>query len=673
MEFSLFKNAVAKQFERMSKHQLFRVNVDKDVLWATYLASFPEGTNPIFKERTEHDCTCCKQFIRAVGDAVAIIDGKVESIWDGKIGEANYQVVSDALSALVKSKPISDTFLHYEPTAGTAKNFMNTVNGVHTWEHFFVNIPAQFVVKNVDIATKLSIVRSTHDVFLRALETLTVDSIETVQELIAQNSLYRGAEQKFAVDAFAKAKQKFDKVKAADRDLFVWSSLKDTVGSVTGIRNSAIGTLLVDLSEGKELEVAVAAFENKMSGTNYKRPTALVTASMVKAAQKKIEDLGFVTALERRYATIDDITINNVLFANRAAKKVIDNVFDELVVTASKKPKSLDKVEEVTIEKFIADILPKAESIELMLENSHTANLVSLIAPVDPTSKNMFKWDNKFSWSYTGEVADSIKERVKAAGGNVSGDLCCRLAWFNHDDLDFHMTEPDGTHISFRDKRPNGNQGGQLDVDMQAGGGTTRTPVENIFYGDRRTMQEGVYRLEVNQWSSRESRDTGFEVEIDFMGTVYRFAYDKKMSSGSTVLVAKFKYSHKDGIVFMSGLPSSTSKVSKLVWGVPTNTFHKVSVMMLSPNYWDDMKVGNKHYFFMLENCLNDGKARGFFNEFLSAEMDTHRKVLEVVGAKMSAVESDKQLSGVGFSSTQPNSILVKVTGSFSRIVKVVF
>ena len=55
----------------------------------------------------------------------------------------------------------------------------------------------------------------------------------------------------------------------------------------------------------------------------------------------------------------------------------------------------------------------------MLLETKHASNLVSLIAPVDPTSGRLLKWDNNFSWTYNGDMADSIKERVKAAGGAV--------------------------------------------------------------------------------------------------------------------------------------------------------------------------------------------------------------------------------------------------------------
>ena len=677
MEFKTFKIAVAKQFERMKKHDLFRTEAEKDQMWDTYLGSFPAGSNPIYKERTEHDCNCCKQFIRAVGNVVAVIDGKVESIWDVTIpSEPAYQTVADALSSLVKSKPIGDTFLHFENVAGTDKNFQDAINGVKAWDHFFINVPAAYVVKGADIASKLSETRSAHDVLLRSLTEIRMDAIDTVLELIAQNSLYRGAEHKFVVDAFKKLKRQFDKLPGSDRDNFVWTQIKTLPASVSRVRNTVIGTLMVDLSTDVDLDVAVASFESKVAPTNYKRPTALVTKGMIESARKKIEELGLTSALERRYANINDITINNILFANRDARQKMNaDVFDEIASSvADKKPKAMDKVEDVPIEKFISDILPKAEAIEIMVENKHIGNFVSLVAPVDPTAKPLFKWDNGFTWSYNGDLADSIKERVKQAGGNVTGDLCCRLAWFNYDDLDFHMLEPGGYEIYFMNRSNTSPCGGRLDVDMNAGTGTTREPVENIFYGDRSRMKEGVYTLVVHNYRQREMTNVGFEVELDYMGTVHHFAYTQAVKDQARITVAKFRYSRKDGIEFIEAMPSTVgAQAGREVWGISTQTFRKVNVMMLSPNHWDDLNVGNKHYFFMLDGCVNDDQARGFFNEFLKEELNPHRKVIEMVGSKMKTETSNQQLSGLGFSSTQRGSVLCRVKGSFSRIINIVF
>ena len=333
MNFVKFKDAVAKQFKEMGKSQrLFRVAVSGDELWETYLKSFPEGTNPIYRERTGHDCSCCKQFIRTVGNVVSIKDNKIISIWDVEIpDEPAYQVVANALCNQVTASYVNDVFFHYENTAGTNKSFEQLVDSVKTWDHFFVNIPISHFLDKKNIAPKRGEYSALHDVFKRSLLEISLDAVDTVLELIDQNSLYRGEEQKFAVSSFRKMLTSIPVGNGYDLESFIWSKITTEPVSVTKIRNTAIGTLLVDLSSGVELEKAVRSFEAIVAPMNYKRPTALVTKAMVESAKKKIEELGLLSALERRYATLNDITINNILFANRETKKHIEgSVFDDL-------------------------------------------------------------------------------------------------------------------------------------------------------------------------------------------------------------------------------------------------------------------------------------------------------------------------------------------------------
>lgn len=676
LDFSKFKFAVEKQFNTLAAGKLFRANVSKDDIWETYLSSFPAGTNEVYRERREYDCSCCRQFVRAVGDAVAIIDGKVVSIWDCDISEPNFKIVAKAMSAFVKAGPITDKFLHSEKTVGTDKNHEDLGGGkVQTWNHFFAKIPHASNTGNnhwcqgVDIATKLGEFRALHDVLLRSLLELTVDSIDTVLELIKNKSLYRGNEHEHAVKAFKKLKTEFDKLSMVDRDAFVWDRVSDIPVAVSKIRNTSIGTLLTELSDGMELEVAVGRFEKMVAPENYQRTTSLVTPSMVAKAREEIEKLGLTSALDRRYANLADIKIPDIIFANRSARKAMGDVFDS-ISTKKAEPKNLSKIETMTIDAFIDDIVPNVNSIEVMLENKHHNNLVSLIAPVHPTAKNMFKWDNNFTWSYNGDVADSMKEKVRKAGGNVSGDLCCRLAWFNTDDLDFHMREPGGNEIAFHNKVSMYTKG-QLDVDMNMSVmKLSREPVENIFYGRRSDMKEGNYTLFVHNYCKRENQKVGFEVEIDYLGELHRFGYEKAVPNQSVIVVAEFRYTHAGGFVISKSLPVST--VSKNLWGLDTMDYHNVNVLMKSPNHWDGEKgIGNKHYFFMLDGCINDGSARGFYNEFLRTELNTHRKVLEIVGSKMKTEETSNQLSGLGFSDTTRTEILVRVKGNFTRTIRV--
>ena len=665
-DFKKFKAALSAQLVDMSKADMFRADVDKDTLWETYLGSFPEGTNPIFRERTEHDCQCCKQFIRAGGGAVSIVDGELVSVWDIEIG-GHYQVVVDALSKLVKSQGVRDIFLHAEKDLGTDFNHQLLDDGTSMkWDHFHFELPQKFVKRGADIGTILSNARAGKEVFKRSLDEISTEAVETVLEMIEQNSIYRGEEHKEIVELFLKCKQEYIEVETKHEDNYCWvKSL--ALGGAARIRNTVIGTLLVDISDGKELDVAVSAFETKVAPSNYKRPTAVITKGMIAKAQEKVEELGIGDSLQRRHAVAEDITINNVLFADRSVKPAM-NVFDEMTEEVSEDISKMKKVEEVDVTTFVETILPKADTVDVLMENRHSNNLMSLIAPIHAAAKRIFKWTNNFSWAYNGELADSIKERVKKAGGNVEGVLRTSLSWGNYDDLDIHVLEPNGEHIYYSNKTSRVS-GARLDVDMNVHANDSRNAVENIIWTDESRMDEGVYRIYVKNYTPRETTNVGFDVEIEFGGTIHTFHYDKKVVGD--VGVATFEYSKEHGIKFISSIPST--QASKEVWSLATQKFHKVKMIMNSPNHWDGESTGNKHLFFILEGCKNDKAARGFFNEFLNNDLTEHRKVFEVLGSKMKTEVSESQLSGMGFSSTQRNHVFCRVTGSFTRTIKINF
>jgi hypothetical protein len=195
--------------------------------------------------------------------------------------------------------------------------------------------------------------------------------------------------------------------------------------------------------------------------------------------------------------------------------------------------------------------------------------------------------------------------------------------------------------------------------------------VENITWPSTSRMKDGVYTFYVNNWSHRGG-SSGFRAEIEFEGQVYQFNHTRDITQGNNVVVAKVKFSKKDGFSIVESMDSTVA--TREVWGIKTQQFVKVSMMMFSPNFWDGQQgIGNKHYMFILDGCKNDAAPRGYYNEFLNASLDKHKRVFEVLGSKMRVEPSDRQLSGVGFSTTVRNSIVAKVSGSFSRTLKINF
>lgn len=679
MGFVNFRTKIQEQFASMIQDsiRLFAVEVDKDEMWNLYLDSFPEGTNNIYRERREHDCSCCRQFVKHIGNVVAIKNGVVSTIWDVNIGDTTYQPVADALSAYIKSKAVENVFFSKEQRAGTSHNFELLPNGESKkWEHFYAEIPAISVERRRSIGDVQGEFRATKSVFKRSLDEISEDSLLTVLELISQNSLYRGEEWKNPLNIFLEHKRAYTAL-GDDRlrDLYAWEMSVKVGGAIGRIRNHSIGTLLVNISEGMELDLAVRKYEQIVAPANYKRPKAIFTQKMLEEAQRTIEELGYMTALGRRYATLDDITANNILFSNKdSAKRIAGaSIFDDMKKDVPVNPKKFSRVEEVAIADFVSSILPNAQEVELFLESRHSGNLMSLIAPQDKTSKSMFKWNNGFSWAYAGNIADStMKENVKAAGGKVDGILRFSIQWndedYNPNDFDAHCIQPNGNTIFFGSKRDNSTTG-ELDVDIISPT-RGRAAVENITWLNKSRMPRGTYQFLVNCYSNRGGR-SGFKAEIEFDGQIYSFDYNRELRHGENVYVANVEF---DGETFrlVEKLPSGVS--SRDIWGLKTNQFIPVSVVCYSPNYWDEQTgVGNRHYFFMLKDCVNPERPNGMFNEYLKEDLLKHKRVFEALGSKMAVEDSADQLSGVGFSSTRRGDVIVKVKGATERILKIKF
>lgn len=104
MEFTEFKKALQNRFAEITKDatHLFEVAVDKDELWNLYLDSFPAGTNEIYRERREYGCSCCRHFIKAIGNAVVIKNNTVYSIWDIAIDDPAFQTVANAMANYIE-------------------------------------------------------------------------------------------------------------------------------------------------------------------------------------------------------------------------------------------------------------------------------------------------------------------------------------------------------------------------------------------------------------------------------------------------------------------------------------------------------------------------------------------------------------------------------------------
>jgi len=609
--------------------------------------------------------------------------------------------VLDALSSFIKSHAVSDIFVSKFKKIGTLQNYEELENGkVQEWTHFYLELPDKFVDRSSrsegDIKGGF---RDTRNVFKRSLDEITMDSIDTILELINSNTLYKGEEWKGVLGEFKKYKKEYDKLTSdVERDNYAWEQSVKAGIAIGRIRNHSIGTLLVNVSEEMDLDTAVKKYEQIVAPANYKRPKAIYTKKMLEDAKKTITELGYLDSLQRRFANLDDITVNNILFSNRdAAKRIVgaDDIFGEMEKDVAVNPRKFSKVEEIPVKDFIENILPTAKDIEIYLENKHTSNMVSLIAPKIKNSKTMFKWNNGFSWAYSGNITDSdITQRVQNAGGRIDGVLRFSHSWNyegmrNGSLMDLHVFMPGSNqkveykngkeiHDNYgNNERVGWNHrqhlpsGGVQDVDYVNVAPVGYIPVENTTFPSIEKLKEGIYTFKIHNWNFRNPTTGGFKAEIAFDGQVYRFIRREPLQHKEWITLAKLelKNGHFEIIEMME---NDTTPIE--IWGLKTNQFIPVSAISYSPNYFDEQDgIGHRHLFFFLKDCVNTEEPNGYYNEFLKNELAEHKRVFEALGAKCHVEDTEDQLSGIGFSMTKRAELIVKVKGATERIMKVKF
>lgn len=701
---------IQKQFTKMcSTGKLFRVSFTGQQVWDLYLVSFKEVNNPIFRDpaSSTHNCNLCNNFIRRYGNIVSIDkDYNIQSIFDGKVDE-EYQDSFKALSKAITNSQIVDVFfetfnelnsLPYESCSkhndvfrlGIAKNVKRytkedaekfgvvKVDEIRTFYHMHLDLPKEFV----DMTTKsvesiMGDFRSNKEVFQRAMEEISLDTLNLVRDLIIQGSLLDGQTHLKKVEQFIALKKGYDDVPKKSRDNWCWINSRFPGAK---FKNELIGVLCSELSEGEEINKACQSWNKRVDPANYMKVTAPITKKQIAEAQAFVEENGYIESFNRRFATIDDIKVSEIRHINVGDQKLKNvSIFDGVKPAPTRhKRNEFEGIEEVGIEKFMEDILPGCTAVEVFLKNGHDSNMVSLTTANDPGSKPIFKWSNNYSWTFNGNLAgkSQIKEAVKLAGGNIAGILNYRLAWNNDglkddSDLDVWASEPGGNKIGYSTgyRKDHGNSRtlmtGQLDVDNTYPNG--KMAVENITWTDKNKMKDGIYKLWVNQYAARGSK--GFKVEIEFDGEIYSYTYDRPVSGNVQVAEVTLK----EGQFSIRHILPESEVSPKEIYGLQTNQFHKVNLVCLSPNHWDDNNAGNKHYFFMLDNCLSSVSIRSFHNENLNSDLIAHKRVMEVLGTTNMIQPSGKQLSGLGFNATVRDELIVKLSGSFKRIVKIKF
>lgn len=714
MEFKIFNEQIQKQFAIMCKTgKLFRSSVTGIEVWNLYLSSFKDAK--IFRdpESSEHNCNNCNNFIRRYGNIVSINNnGNIESIFSNIDNVGEYTDSAKACVMVLETSSIVNVFfetfnelknLPYESCnksqelfqLGVVKNLkkytkeeadkFGVVNSTDVYEfnHLNIKLPKEFVDNTTkSIEAIMAHYRDKYQVFKRCMEEIPLDTLNLVKDLINQASLLDGIAHLHSIDEIIKESFKYQLCSTSNSiDNWFWSITYNMEEHTAKFKNTLVGVLCTELAEGIELNKACTNWNKRVDPINYHKVTAPITKKQIAEAKKFMEENDYIESFDRRLATIDDIKVSEILHSNIGDGKIKSvSVFDNVKATSTQhKRAEFDNVEEISIDKFMNDILPTCTMVEAFLTNKMEGNLVTLTTANNKESKSILKWNNNYSWTFNGNIAgkSQIKDAVKSRGGNIEAVVRVSLAFPDTtDDYDLRLIEPNGYEIYYNNVRNLSPCLGMLDLDAQGvdGNQIAEKRVENITYRDKSSMKIGDYIVRVINYSARKLH-TKFTIEVEIDNEITLLEFINTNTHNNREDVVNIQYDGQGFKIIANSCMKliSSNTISKEIWGIETNNFHKVDLICLSPNYWDTNKVGNKHYMFMLNKCKTSTLTRGFHNENLNAELLKHRKVVEVLGGTNMIESTDKQLSGIGFNSTVRNELLVKIQGSHKRMLKIKF
>ena len=582
MNFRNFREQVEKNLKQILKNPWVAQDENfPQKLWETYLFAFRKEDNPIFITRTEHDCSCCRHFIKTMGTVFSFKNGKVITAFDGIEGDYDYVAKACQEAVLEISKTACEPYHTKERIYGIKEN--RNSQG-QTFEHFYCEVPVlDSNNKNIFSALK------------KSLEKISQEDCLTVMELIHDNSLVRGKENEAPLNSFLTC--------LAHKEEEEW--LREhylQYAFVSSFANSALGTMIQSIAE-IGLEKAVERYETMVMGSNYKRSKPVITEKQKQLFLQAIKKEGYAEeSFVRIPVQTTDIPLEHRIFTR---KEKMPSIFDELP-TQSKRMEG----KRISLEEFVS---MEKENIKIYKpKKSHEVCMFKGLDNIKPITK----WKNNFTWSYA-QGAMTVEEAVKSVGAKIDAPFRTSLLWNregqNLSDLDLHLT--DGReHIHFANMF---GRNFELDHDTRHPKGIA---IENIFS----TSDKGKTEVSIYVHNFFGNGTGEMEVEIKLFNQ--KFLY--KLPSPNHRAIINIANVEID-------FETQTGKIEHLVPVYSEENagqYVDVELVCFSPNYWEESK-GSQHLLFLTDKKTDI--AYTFVREQLSDFFAQHKNMTEVLSKKI--------------------------------------
>lgn len=363
-------------------------------LFDEFLARIPA------QDRQVHNCNTCRSFFKHFGAVVTIDSEGVarSALWDADSLEGYYERPVDYIRRVVEAGEVYSTFSSDERQWGIPAD--------GPWTHVSVKVPAH--LKHDHLLLEPSQVnaarREEFKILRRAMGEVELPVIETALRLLESEALYRAEKvigpAKFLRDLKIEHQAEKNTLK---KNNIIWRALASAPEGFAKPRQAMVWTLFEDIQAGMDFGAVSMRFADKMDATKYQRPQSAPGAGNIKQAEKIIAKLGAAGALQRKYATLAEIQCVWTPQTGEAGPdtEAAESVFGHLTAKGAKKGEQISFAATsgmpsklITFEKFIREIVPIAEEMELYVTSS-PMNFSAYVTAADMDAVPIIQWDTE--------------------------------------------------------------------------------------------------------------------------------------------------------------------------------------------------------------------------------------------------------------------------------------
>jgi hypothetical protein len=349
-------------------------------LWNAYLNNFPPEWQQHF------NCHACRDFIGKYGGLVTIREsGETTPVmWQRHYTDGIYKKSVEACYKIVKKAKVTGVFISDKNRLGIRKN---------DFYHMHVDLQDSMILKSIYKPHEIYAEKKQDFILLaRTLHEYTIDEITMAVGILSEDTVNRA-------DKFLNMTKWFLKLKRSltgNKQNIIWRAVADAPTGFCHIKNTMVGTLLDDIKSGMPFVSIKRRFNDAMNPLKYQRPQTKPDDQNIEQAESIIEKMGCADSLRRRYATIDEIP---TIWKPTHFKAPQDGIFGHLKKGAMKDKMEFD-AKKISYEKFLADVIPTAISINVILQN-RAMNFGAIVTAEIPDSQRILKWDNGESFRNT--------------------------------------------------------------------------------------------------------------------------------------------------------------------------------------------------------------------------------------------------------------------------------